>query len=137
MEQPLLYAFHGNGVPCHRLVFVITVVCHFQPLPLSIIQVPVPRRPCPDEHPAGQHQRLLRPHHGNKQRLGQRQILSLKFRGKIESITRMCIFLYGRTCTLCLQVSSLRPIYSANASIFHYAHLSSLPHALRVMTSHC
>lgn len=51
-------------------VFAYMSVPLLQSLCLPVIQVHVPRRACSDEHPAGEHQCLLRSHHaGNQQRL--------------------------------------------------------------------
>ena len=56
----------------------------FQTLPLSLFQVLVPRRAGRDEQLVGQHQRLLRAHHGDDERVGQRQVLSIKFWSKSQ-----------------------------------------------------
>jgi hypothetical protein len=53
-----------------------------QTFQLPIYEVPVPPRACQYVHPAGQHQRLLRPHHRLYERLSQRQIRRLQLWGK-------------------------------------------------------
>jgi hypothetical protein len=53
-----------------------------QTFQLPIYEVPVPPRACEHVHPAGQHQRLLRPHHRLNQRLSQRQIRRFQLWGK-------------------------------------------------------
>ena len=68
--------------------FLITLTLTFvsfilQPLSLPVIQVPVSGRARPDEHPPGQHQRVLRAHHGHQQRLRFRQILRFQFWGEL------------------------------------------------------
>ena len=70
-----------------KLVCVCVCVCiASQTFRLPLVEVHVPRCPGGDEHPAGQHQRLLRPHHPvHQQRLRLRPLRGVQLRGQLTS----------------------------------------------------
>lgn len=99
LSQYVWIIFSKTCVCEKKALNIIYAACAPQPFCLLIIQVHVPRCASCDEHPARQHQCLLRPHHPVVQQCFRfRQICCIKLRSKSLKKTYLLQLWPGPSC---------------------------------------